>query len=63
KYYRDLKNSLDTAREEGREEGVELTKTIARLFKAGKSMAEIAAEVGKPESYVSDLLREIGLIE
>lgn len=63
KYYRDLKNSLDTAREEGREEGVELTKSIVRLFKAGKSIAVIASKVGRPENYVSNLLRDMGLIE
>ncbi len=32
KTYHDLKNSLDTAREEGREEGVELTIEVINLY-------------------------------
>ncbi len=53
KYYRDIKNSLDTAREEG-----ELTKAqeIARKMKAqGYPLADIAALTGLAETAITAL--------
>jgi predicted transposase YdaD len=75
KSYRDLKNSLDTAREEGkaegiaqgivqgiaqgREEGIELALEVIGLAKSGKSTDEIASQVGISAERVSEILRKI----
>ncbi|WP_448519370.1 Rpn family recombination-promoting nuclease/putative transposase [Rhodoflexus sp.] len=71
KSYRDLKNSLDTAREEGkaegiaqgreegREEGIELVLEVIGLSKSGKSVAEIATQVGISAERVTEILRRI----
>jgi predicted transposase/invertase (TIGR01784 family) len=67
KSYRDLKNSLDTAREEGkaegiaqgREEGIELVLEVIGLAKSGKSTDEIASQVGISAERVSEILRKI----
>lgn len=83
KSYRDLKNSLDTAREEGkaegiaqgiaqgitqgisqgvvlgREEGIELVLEVISLSKSGKSIDEIALQVGIGAERVREILRKI----
>lgn len=67
KSYRDLKNSLDTAREEGkaegiaqgREEGIELVLEVIGLAKSGKSIDEIASQVGISAERVTEILRKI----
>lgn len=57
KYYRDLKNSLDTAREEGKIEGkIEGKLEIAsRALKKGLSRREIAELTGLTEDEIRDL--------
>ncbi|SFC39366.1 conserved hypothetical protein (putative transposase or invertase) [Flexibacter flexilis DSM 6793] len=55
KYYRDVKNSLDTAKEEGREEGrLETTiKGIQKALQRGKlTVAEIAEDFDMPLEFV-----------
>jgi predicted transposase/invertase (TIGR01784 family) len=67
KSYRDLKNSLDTAREEGiiqgiaqgREEGIELVLKVIDLSKSGKNIDEIASQVGISKERVTEILRKI----
>ena len=61
KTYRDLKNSLDTAEEKGREEGRENEKiaTIQRLFASGASVDIIAIATGMTEADVKLLINEI----
>lgn len=53
KYYRDLKNSLDTAREEGIMEGIEKVATNALMM--GKSMAEIMELTGLTRKQIEKL--------
>ena len=53
KYYRDLKNSLDTAREEGIQEGMEKVATKALMM--GKSMAEIMELTGLTREQIEKL--------
>jgi len=57
KYYRDMKNVVDTAREEGREAGkLEGLLEMARMMKqAGESMDKIRAYTGLPEAELSQL--------
>jgi predicted transposase/invertase (TIGR01784 family) len=52
KYYRDLKNSFDTAREEGREEGIV---TVARNLLDVLDDGTIAAKTGMSEEAVAAL--------
>lgn len=67
KSYKDLKNSPDTAREEGkaegivqgREEGIELVLEVMGLSKSGKSIDRIASQVGISAERVSEILRKI----
>ena len=59
KYYRDLKNSLDTAREEGREEGIDVVFEVANLAKGGNSKEEIAKKTGLPISQVEQIIRKL----
>jgi predicted transposase/invertase (TIGR01784 family) len=71
KSYRDLKNSLDTAREEGiiqgrqegreegRQEGIELVLKVIDLSKSGKNIDEIASQVGISKERVTEILRKI----
>jgi predicted transposase/invertase (TIGR01784 family) len=58
KYYRDLKNVVDTSREEGIQEGIEQRNfEIARKMKdKGMSNAEIAELTGLTETEINDLL-------
>lgn len=53
KYYKDLKNSLDTAREEGREEGIE--KVAKNAKKMGKSILEIIELTGLTKEQIENL--------
>lgn len=61
KYYRDVKNSLDTAREEGREEGIQIGKeeekiNIAlRMLAKGFTPAEISEVTGLLASEIQKL--------
>ena len=55
KYYRDLKNSLDTAREEGREEGEALF--VLRLHEKGKAVSEIVELTGFSAERVAQIIR------
>ncbi len=45
KYYRDLKNSLDTAREEGREEGLEKGREVGLIEGEKRKQIEIARKL------------------
>ena len=53
KYYRDLKNSLDTAREEGIEKGIE--KVAINAIKLGKSNNEIIELTGLTNEQIEKL--------
>ena len=59
KYYRDLKNSLDTAREEGREEGIDVVFEVAKLIKEGNAKEEIAKNTGLSIGKVEQILRKL----
>ena len=65
KTYRDLKNSLDTAEEKGRNEGREEGRdeekkaTIRRLLASGASVDIIAIATGMTEADVKLLINEI----
>lgn len=58
KYYRDLKNSFDTIRDEGREEGRELEKLelAARMKAKGYGLLEIMEITGLDKQTVENLL-------
>lgn len=53
KYYRDVKNSLDTAREEGLQEGIKIV--AQRMLAKGFTPAEISEVTGLPESEIQQL--------
>lgn len=57
KYYRDLKNSLDTAREEGLIEGIEkgVEKVAKNALKMGKSVSEIIELTGLTKEQIEGL--------
>ena len=57
KYYRDLKNSLDTAKEEGRKEGeqIGMQKVAQNAKKMGISVKEISALTGLSEDEIEKL--------
>ena len=57
KYYRDLKNSLDTAKEEGVIEGIEkgIEKVAKNALKMGKSVSEIIELTGLTKEQIEDL--------
>ena len=65
KYYRDLKNSLDTAREEGIQDGMEkgiiegiekgIEKVAANALKMGKSITEIMELTGLSQEQIEKL--------
>lgn len=60
KYYRDLKNSLDTAREEGREEG-EIKKSIQVIIKGhveGLTVETLSKLTGLSENEVTRIINE-----
>lgn len=59
KYYRDLKNSLDTARQEGLEQGTEKTKVeiILEGAKLGMSIAQLALLTRYTEEQVEEIIR------
>ena len=61
KAYRDIKNSIDTARREGRVEGEvqEKNATIKRLLASGASVDIIAIATGLPHDEVKHLIVEI----
>ena len=63
KSYRDMKNSFDTAREEGlregREEGIELVLQVVNLYKQGKKAVTIAKQVGISEERVTNILEKL----
>ena len=65
KTYRDLKNSLDTAEEKGRNEGREEGRdeekkaTIRRLLASGASVDIIAVATGLTQDEVKPLIEEI----
>ncbi|WP_250630073.1 Rpn family recombination-promoting nuclease/putative transposase [Rhodoflexus caldus] len=59
KSYRDLKNSLDTTREEGVEQGIEIVLQVFNLRKEGKTTDEIASQVGISAERVTEILRKI----
>lgn len=64
KIYRDLKNSLDTAREEGweegREEAFDLIMLVVKLTKQGKNEDEVAKEAGIPIERLREILLTLG---
>jgi len=66
KYYRDLKNVVDTSYEEGRKEdrreGTKQVIEIVRLYKSGKSVQEMANEVAIEETHIRQLLEDMGLL-
>jgi predicted transposase/invertase (TIGR01784 family) len=53
KYYRDLKNSLDTARDEGLAEGIE--RVAKKAIKMGKSTSEIIELTGLTKEQIEKL--------
>ena len=53
KYYRDLKNVTDTAREEGREEGKE--EVAKNMLAAGMLIGQIAQLTGLSETHIRSL--------
>jgi predicted transposase/invertase (TIGR01784 family) len=57
KYYRDLKNSLDTAREEGVLEGIEkgIEKVAINALKMGKSIPDIIELTGLSKEQIERL--------
>lgn len=57
KYYRDLKNSLDTARDEGIIEGIEkgIEKVAKNALKIGKSISEIIELTGLTKEQIEKL--------
>jgi predicted transposase/invertase (TIGR01784 family) len=57
KYYRDLKNSLDTARDEGKIEGMRegLVKVAKNMLSNGMPVGEIAKLTGLSESEISNI--------
>ena len=57
KYYRDLKNSLDTARNEGLSEGIEkgIEKVAKNALKLGKSISEIFELTGLTKEQIEKL--------
>ena len=57
KYYRDLKNSLDTAKEEGVIEGIEkgIEKVAKNALKIGKSIPEIMDLTGLTKQQIEKL--------
>ena len=57
KYYRDLKNSLDTAREEGLLEGIE--KVARNLLRKGISVQIISETTGLTEQQIENLKKKI----
>ena len=61
KAYRDIKNSIDTARRDGRVEGEvqEKNATIKRLLASGASVDIIAIATGLPHDEVKHLIVEI----
>ena len=61
KAYRDIKNSIDTARREGRVEGEvqEKNATIKRLLASGASVDIIAIATGLPHDEIKHLIVEI----
>ncbi|MCI5125544.1 MAG: Rpn family recombination-promoting nuclease/putative transposase, partial [Candidatus Electrothrix sp. AR5] len=65
KYYRDLKNSLDTAFDEGKEEGVEIGKaanqreTVTRGLKQGLDKEVIAALTGLSVEAIEKIAEEV----
>ena len=65
KAYRDIKNSIDTARREGRVEGrlegeaQEKKATIRRLLASGASVDIIAVATGLTQDEVKPLIEEI----
>ncbi len=54
KYYRDMKNSLDTAREEGKAEGIEegIKRVALNALKMGKSIDEVVTLTGLTKDEV-----------
>ena len=62
KYYRDLKNVVDTSREEGIQEGIEKgieqrnVEIVRKMKEKGMSNAEIAELTGLTETEINDLL-------
>lgn len=56
KYYRDLKNSLDTAREEGMMEGIE--KVALNMLKVGVSIETIANTTGLTNQQIETLKKK-----
>ena len=54
KYYRDLKNSLDTAREEG----INVVFLVAKLAKANHSIEDISEETGLSTTQVDQILKK-----
>ena len=58
KYYRDLKNSLDTAWQEGNEEG--LKKVALKMLRAGNSIEDIAMYTGLSEEQINKLKNQDG---
>jgi predicted transposase/invertase (TIGR01784 family) len=61
--YRDLKNSLDTAREEGREEGVlkKAYKTAEIMIQSGESDEKIMLYTGLSQRQVNEYRKTLGL--
>ena len=62
KYYRDLKNSLDTAWQEGHEEGIEsgLKKVARKMLNAGNSIEEIGMYTGLSKEQINKLKNQDG---
>jgi hypothetical protein len=59
KYSRDLKNVIDTAREDGYKEGVEIARremTVIKLRKANTDIQTISQEIGLSIEEVKEIL-------
>ncbi len=58
KYYRDMKNSLDTAREEGKAEGIEegIKRVALKALKMGKSIDELMVLTGLSKEEIEGIM-------
>ena len=63
KAYRDIKNSIDTAKEEGREEGRKEEKRalVQKKLEKGKTISQIADDLEDTEENIAHLIEEFHL--
>ena len=61
--YRDIKNSIDTAKEEGREEGRKEEKRalVQKKLEKGKTISQIADDLEDTEENIAHLIEEFHL--